>query len=75
MPTHLPGNVLADMAVAIADGATSISDLAALRDQLAKGAGFVCWVGRPGVSEHRTEPRRAVSFGWPQILDPADRWM
>jgi hypothetical protein len=33
MPTHLPGKVLADMAVAIADGATSISDLAALRDQ------------------------------------------
>ena len=32
-PTHLPGKVLADMAVAIADGATSISDLAVLRDQ------------------------------------------
>ena len=34
VPTrHMPGQVLADMAVAIADGARSISDLAALRDQ------------------------------------------
>ena len=33
MPTHLPGKVLADLAVAIADGADSISDLKALRDQ------------------------------------------
>jgi len=32
-PIHMPGQVLADLAVAIADGATSISDLAALRDQ------------------------------------------
>jgi len=32
-PVHMPGQVLADLAVAIADGATSISDLAALRDQ------------------------------------------
>ena len=30
---HLPGRVLADLAVAVADGARSISDLAALRDQ------------------------------------------
>jgi type VI protein secretion system component VasA len=33
LPIHLPGRVLADMAVAIADGADSISDLAVLRDQ------------------------------------------
>jgi len=33
MPIHFPGAVLADLAVAIADGADSISDLAALRDQ------------------------------------------
>lgn len=33
VPIHMPGQVLADLAVAIADGATSISDLAALRDQ------------------------------------------
>ncbi len=33
MPLHLPGQVLADLAVAIADGADSISDLQALRDQ------------------------------------------
>ena len=33
LPVHMPGQVLADLAVAIADGATSISDLAALRDQ------------------------------------------
>lgn len=33
LPIHMPGQVLADLAVAIADGATSISDLAALRDQ------------------------------------------
>ena len=33
VPVHMPGRVLADLAVAIADGATSISDLAALRDQ------------------------------------------
>jgi len=33
IPIHMPGQVLADLAVAIADGATSISDLAALRDQ------------------------------------------
>jgi len=33
MPIHMPGRVLADLAVAIADGAVSISDLAALRDQ------------------------------------------
>jgi len=33
IPTHMPGRVLADLAVAIADGATSISDLAVLRDQ------------------------------------------
>lgn len=33
MPIHLPGVVLADLAVAIADGADSISDLKALRDQ------------------------------------------
>ena len=32
-PVHMPGQVLADLAVAIADGATSISDLASLRDQ------------------------------------------
>src|SRR5450759_5153806 len=32
-PIHFPGAVLADLAVAIADGADSISDLAALRDQ------------------------------------------
>lgn len=30
---HMPGQVLADLAVAIADGGRSISDLAALRDQ------------------------------------------
>jgi hypothetical protein len=30
---HFPGRVLADLAVAIADGARSISDLASLRDQ------------------------------------------
>jgi len=30
---HMPGRVLADLAVAVADGARSISDLAALRDQ------------------------------------------
>jgi Transposase DDE domain group 1 len=33
MPVHLPGSVLADLAVAIADGAESISDLKSLRDQ------------------------------------------
>jgi len=33
LPVHMPGRVLADLAVAIADGAVSISDLAALRDQ------------------------------------------
>ena len=33
MPIHFPGRVLADMAVAIADGAESISDLQVLRDQ------------------------------------------
>lgn len=30
---HMPGQVLADLAVAVADGARSISDLAGLRDQ------------------------------------------
>ncbi len=33
MPIHFPGSVLADLAVAIADGADSISDLKSLRDQ------------------------------------------
>ena len=33
MPIHFPGTVLADLAVAIADGANSISDLKSLRDQ------------------------------------------
>jgi hypothetical protein len=33
IPIHFPGTVLADLAVAIADGADSISDLAAFRDQ------------------------------------------
>ena len=33
LPIHFPGRVLADLAVAIADGADSISDLAVLRDQ------------------------------------------
>jgi Transposase DDE domain group 1 len=33
LPIHFPGRVLADLAVAIADGADSISDLKALRDQ------------------------------------------
>jgi hypothetical protein len=33
MPIHFPGTVLADLAVAIADGADSISDLRALRDE------------------------------------------
>jgi hypothetical protein len=33
MPVHFPGSVLADLAVAIADGADSISDLKALRDE------------------------------------------
>jgi hypothetical protein len=33
MPVHFPGQVLADLAVSIADGATSISGLRALRDQ------------------------------------------
>lgn len=33
LPLHFPGAVLADLAVAIADGADSISDLKALRDQ------------------------------------------
>jgi hypothetical protein len=32
LPVHFPGRVLADIAVAIADGADSISDLAVLRD-------------------------------------------
>jgi hypothetical protein len=33
MPIHFPGSVLCDLAVAIADGADSISDLKVLRDQ------------------------------------------
>jgi hypothetical protein len=33
VPIHFPGSVLSDLAVAIADGADSISDLKALRDQ------------------------------------------
>jgi len=33
VPFHFPGSVLADLAVAIADGADSISDLKALRDK------------------------------------------
>lgn len=33
MPVHFPGTVLCDLAVSIADGADSISDLKALRDQ------------------------------------------
>lgn len=33
LPIHFPGRVLCDMAVAIADGACSISDLQVLRDQ------------------------------------------
>ena len=33
VPVHYPGSVLADLAVAIADGADSISDLKVLRDQ------------------------------------------
>lgn len=33
LPVHFPGRVLTDMAVAIADGADSISDLQVLRDQ------------------------------------------
>jgi hypothetical protein len=33
MPIHFPGNVLSDLAVTIADGGDSISDLRALRDQ------------------------------------------
>lgn len=33
IPIHFPGSVLGDLAVAIADGADSISDLKALRDQ------------------------------------------
>jgi hypothetical protein len=33
MPIHFPGSVLGDLTVAIADGADSISDLKALRDQ------------------------------------------
>jgi hypothetical protein len=32
-PVHYPGRVLADLSVAIADGADSISDLRVLRDQ------------------------------------------
>ena len=33
LPSHFPGQVLADLALAVADGATSISDLKALRGQ------------------------------------------
>ena len=33
VPVHYPGSVLADLAVAIADGADCISDLKVLRDQ------------------------------------------
>ena len=33
LPTHFPGQVLADLAVSIADGATSISGMRTLRDQ------------------------------------------
>lgn len=33
MPTHLPGRVLADLAVAIADGGDALTHLATLRDQ------------------------------------------
>jgi len=33
LPFHYPGQVLADLAVSIADGATSISDVRVLRDQ------------------------------------------
>src|ERR1017187_7632803 len=33
LPFHFPGQVLSDLAVSIADGATSISGLRALRDQ------------------------------------------
>jgi hypothetical protein len=33
VPVHYPGSVLADLSVAIADGADSISDLKVLRDQ------------------------------------------
>ena len=33
VPIHYPGSVLADLSVAIADGADSISDVKVLRDQ------------------------------------------
>ena len=46
-PRHDPGRVLVDMAVAVADGATTISDVAVLTDQAALfgsvASDSTCW--------------------------------
>ena len=82
MPIHFPGSVLADLAVAIADGADSISDLKALRDEpdlfgpspphrLLGGYSTGC-VERIFLDFVRDEPRPAPQHGR-QAPDPISR--
>jgi hypothetical protein len=46
--THLPGRVLADLAVVIADGGDALAHLATLRDQQTSPVDVVSWI------RHRT---------------------
>ena len=66
LPIHFRGRVLADMAVAIADGADSISDLAILRDQ-PQLFGAVASTPTCGCRK----PRPPTSGGHPVLVDEA----
>lgn len=46
-PIHFPGSVLCDLAISIADGACSISDLCGLRDRHRISAWSCSWTSTP----------------------------
>ena len=69
---HDPGRVLVDMAVAIADGATTISDVAVLADQAALfgavASDSTCWRLLEAIDEAQSRPlaSRIHPCPWPR---------
>jgi hypothetical protein len=67
-PRHDPGRVLVDLAVAIADGAETISDIAVLADQPALfgpvASDSTCWRLLDGLAEHRLSAVAGARARW-----------
>jgi hypothetical protein len=66
-PRHDPGRVLVDLAVAIADGAEAISDIAVLADQPALfgsvASDSTCWRLLDALGDPESRPRSSTSCG------------